>query len=66
MSDLYRVVREVSIDKLQAAVSALMVDGWQPTGSPSWNERGLTWVQAVVRGPQPANGDVRLKEPKRR
>ena len=53
-------------DKLTAAVNALMADGWQPIGSPQEDMTRGIWIQAMVREAQNGNGDVRLKEPKRK
>ncbi len=52
-------------DKLSVAVNALMADGWQPLGSPQEDMHRGVWIQAMVRHAE-QNGDVRLKEPKRK
>lgn len=53
-------------DKLAAEVNRLMQDGWQPIGSPQEDLRRGEWIQAMVREQSNGNGDVRLKEPKRK
>ncbi len=52
-------------DKLAATVNAMMAEGWQPLGSPQEDMTRGVWIQAMVRHAE-ANGDVRLKEPKKR
>lgn len=53
-------------DKLAATVNAMMADGWQPLGSPQEDFTRAVWIQAMVREVANGNGDVRLKEPKKR
>ena len=53
-------------DKLAASVNAMMAEDWQPIGSPQQDmDRGV-WIQAMVRETVNGNGDVRLREPKKR
>ena len=62
----YQMVKGMTVEQLALTVSEAIAEGWICQGSPAWHERGLCWVQAMVRGPQPQNGDVRLREQKRR
>lgn len=52
-------------DKLSVAINALMAEGWQPIGSPQEDMTRGVWIQAMVREAQ-KNGDIQLREPKRR
>ena len=53
-------------DKLASAVNVMMADGWTPHGSPTWDFNGNQWIQAMVREQQNGNGDVRLREPRKK
>lgn len=61
----YSHAKGLTPDKLAAAVNAMMADGWQPLGSPQEDMTRGVWIQAMVR-PEQKNGDVQLREPKKR
>ena len=60
----YSLAKGIRPDKLTIAVNAMMADGWTPHGSPQYDINGNVWIQAMVR--EQRNGDVPLKEPKRK
>jgi hypothetical protein len=62
----YSHAKAIRPDKLELAVNAMMTEGWEPLAGPQWDFNGNQWIQAMVRETQNGNGDVRLKEPKRK
>lgn len=62
----YMLVKASSLNTLPVFVTAAIEAGWICSGSPFFDDRGNTWVQAMVRIVQIPTGEVRLKEPKRK
>ncbi len=61
----YRIIHHHNLAEFQRLVSAAMADGWDPRGGVAVSNG--EYVQALVRTlPVPAQGEVRLKEPKRK
>lgn len=65
----FQIVRSASpgpVD-LEKRVNAMLAEGYEPSGSPYRNDGTGEWCQAMIkRTPVQENGEVRLKEPKRK
>jgi len=67
MDQRYKLVAAATVDRLSDSVSQMMTEGWEPSGSPFWQEKSLSWYQAMIRTTAaPSPNTTYLREPKRR
>lgn len=67
MSHNYRIVRvHANMTNLEVVVGEFLAEGWQVQGSPFFDNDSRQWCQAMIKPKDAAEGQVRLREPKRR
>jgi hypothetical protein len=67
-SKRYEIIRAGSPAGLKKAVEDFLAQNpdWVPAGGPQEDPNRVSWIQALHREKPAANGDMRLREPKRK